>query len=59
MKVEVKGNELVITMPIVKPFKPSKSEKSDMVANSGGIVATNCIIDGRPLHVGVNAFLKR
>ena len=59
MKVEIKGNELVITMPIEKPFVPSKSGKSDTVATSRGVKETGVIIDGRPLFVGVNTFLKK
>ena len=57
MKVEIKGNEVVITLPINNPLTPSKSGKSLMVATSGGIVETPCIYQNKPLKVGLNIFV--
>jgi hypothetical protein len=57
MKVEIKGNEVVITLPINNPLTPSKSGKSRIVATSSGIVATAAIYDGKPVKVGVNCFI--
>jgi NAD(P)H-flavin reductase len=57
MKVEIKGNEVVITLPLNNPLVPSKSGKSLMVASSNGIVATPCVYQNKPLKVGANVFV--
>ena len=57
MKVEIKGNEVVVTLPINNPLVPSKSGKSLIVATSSGIVATPCVYQNKPLKVGVNVFV--
>ena len=59
MKVEVKGNDLVITLSIEKPFEHSKSGKSLTVASSRGITTTATQIEGKALKIGVNAFIER
>lgn len=58
MKVEVTPTDLVITFPLVKPFLPSKSGKSIVVATTRGNQPTEAQIDGRPLIVGLNAYYK-
>ena len=57
VKVEIKGNDLVITMPMGTPTR-SASGKSLVVASSRGNVTTNCMIDGKPVTVGLNAYIK-
>lgn len=57
MKVEIKGTDVVITLPINQPLTPSKSGKSMIVATSSGIVATPCVFNNKPLKVGVNVFV--
>jgi hypothetical protein len=59
MNVEIKGDNLVITVPIRKPLEPSKSGKSLVVATSNGNLATSAVIDGKPVIVGFNAYVKR
>jgi len=59
MKVEIKGTDLVITLPINQPLIPSKSNKSLMVASSNGIVATATAYQDKPLKVGVNVFIDK
>jgi hypothetical protein len=59
MKVSIEGNEVVVRMPINNPLILSKSEKSLMVATSGGIVATPCVYQNKPLKVGVNIFIDK
>jgi hypothetical protein len=59
MKVEIKGNEVIVTLPINNPLVLSKSEKSLMVATSGGIVATPCVYQNKPLKVGINIFIDK
>jgi hypothetical protein len=58
MKAEVKGNELVITIPM-NPPRPSASGKTLVVASSGGNVQTTAEVDGKPIIIGVNAYIRR
>jgi len=57
MKVEIKGNELVITIPMTKPA-PSASGKTLVVASSRGNKATAALVDGKPIIVGLNAYIR-
>ena len=58
MKVEIKNGNLVITMPLQKPT-PSKSGKTLVVASSQGNRTTDVQIDGKPVTVGLNAYISR
>ena len=58
MTVEIKGKNLVITMPIVSPATPSASGKSLVVATSSGNRPTTVVVEGKLLTVGVNAYIK-
>ena len=57
MKVEIKGNELVITIPMTKPT-PSASGKTLVVASSHGNQPTSAQVDGKPVVVGLNAYIR-
>jgi len=56
MKVEAKGNKLVIEMDLEKPTI-SKSGKTLVVASSRGNVKTAATVDGKPITIGVNAYI--
>jgi len=58
MKCELSADKknLVITLPMEKP-RASSSGKTLIVASSGGNQATTVQIDGKPVKVGVNAFI--
>ena len=58
MKVEIKDNNMVITIPMGTPT-PSASGKTLVVASTRGNVITDAMIDGKPVIVGVNAYIKR
>lgn len=58
MKVEIKGNELIITVEMQKPT-PSASGKTLVVASSHGNQITSATIDGKPVVVGLNAYIKK
>lgn len=58
MKAEIKGNELIITLTMTPP-RPSASGKTLVVASTGGNIATAAIVDGKPVIVGVNAYIKK
>jgi len=57
MQVEIKGNELVITIPMQKPA-PSASGKTLVVASSHGNQPTSAQVDGKPVVVGLNAYIR-
>ena len=58
MKVEVQGKNLVITIPLTEPT-PSASGKTLVVASSHGNKETDAKINGKPVIIGLNAYIKR
>lgn len=58
MKAEVKDGNLIITIPLQAPA-PSTSGKTLVVASSHGNTVTTATIDGKPIVVGVNAYIKK
>jgi prefoldin subunit 5 len=57
MKVKIKDNEIIITLPIAK--QPSKSGKTILVASTHGGQASSAIVDGKPVIVSVNAYISK
>lgn len=57
MKAEIKGNQLIITIDLQKP-SPSKSLKTLVVATSHGNQPTTALVDGKPVIIGLNAYVK-
>lgn len=58
MKAEIVGKKLVITLDLQTPT-PSASGKTLVVASSHGNQVTTATIDGKPIVVGVNAYIRR
>lgn len=58
MQVEIKDGKLIITVPVNKPLVRSASGKTLLVASSNGNVATTAVVDGKPVVVGLNAYVK-
>jgi len=56
MKATISDNVLTITIPLNAP-RPSASGKTLTVATSGGNVETDCVVSGRKVKIGVNAFI--
>lgn len=59
MQVTIENKELVIRIPIENPPRPSKTGKTMIVATSSGNVTTSCLVDGKPVVVGLNAYIPR
>jgi hypothetical protein len=57
MKTTIKDNVLHIEIPLHAP-RPSSSGKTLSVASSNGNKPTEATINGKPVIVGVNAYLK-
>ena len=63
MQAEIVGDDvgnqkLVITIPLEKP-KPSATGKNLVVASSRGNQTTTAVVDGQPVVVGFNAYIKK
>ena len=58
MEVKIEDNKLVITIELQKPT-PSASGKTLVVATTHGNMQTQCIIDGKNVVLGLNAYIKK
>jgi hypothetical protein len=57
MKTTIKNNTLHIEIPLHAP-RPSATGKTLTVASSKGNQETEATINGKPVIVGVNAYIK-
>jgi len=57
MKAEIKNNHLIVTIPLQTP-RPSASGKTLVIATSGGNQPTTCLVDNKPVIIGLNAYIK-
>ena len=57
MKAEIVGKNLVITVPLSEPTQ-SASGKTLVVASSHGNKETEAKINGKPVIIGLNAYIK-
>lgn len=60
MKVELDEGkrELVIHVPLLPELRKSPTGKTWVVATTSGNIPSSVIINGKPLSVGVNAFIS-
>jgi len=58
LKVEIKENKLLIEIDLEKPT-PSSSGKTLVVASTHGNIVTGAEVDGKPVIIGLNAYIKR
>jgi len=59
MEVELKANKLIIKIDVYEKPVPSSSGKTLVVASSHGNQVTPVLVDGKPVIVGVNAYIKK
>ena len=57
MTAKIQNGKLIIEIDVQKPT-PSKSGKSLVVASTNGNVTTSTLVDGKPLVIGLNAYIK-
>lgn len=57
MQATIKDNKLTIVIDLQEP-KLSKTGKTYIVASSGGNITTTAKVDGKPVIIGLNAFIK-
>ena len=58
MNVKIKDNKLYIEIDIENPLVPSASGKTMVVASSRGNKETTAMVDGKPVTIGLNAYIK-
>jgi hypothetical protein len=59
MKAKIENGKLIVEIDIETPPRPSASGKTLIVATSGGNQVTACQVDGVPVVIGLNAYIKR
>jgi hypothetical protein len=58
MEARIEGKKLIVTVDLQTPA-PSASGKTLVVASSRGNVATTAVIDGQPIVIGLNAYIRK
>jgi len=58
MEAKIENGKLIIIIDLQEPT-PSASGKTLVVATTHGNVTTDCVIDGKPVVVGLNAYIKK
>ena len=58
MKAEIKGKKLHIEIDLDENRSPRASGKSIVVASTRGNKPTDLMVDGKPLVIAVNAYVK-
>ena len=57
MKVEIKDNKLYIEIDLEEPTR-SASGKTLVVASTGGNTVTTAQVNGKPVTIGLNAYIR-
>jgi outer membrane lipoprotein SlyB len=58
MEVKIEDGKLIIVIELQDPT-PSASGKTLVVATTHGNVKTECVIEGKPVVIGLNAYIKK
>jgi hypothetical protein len=58
MEVKIEDKKLIIVIDLQEPT-PSASGKTLVVATTHGSVKTECVIDGKKVVTGLNAYIKK
>ncbi|MCX6158730.1 MAG: hypothetical protein NTY74_12200 [Ignavibacteriae bacterium] len=58
MDAKIENGKLTIVIDLQEPT-PSASGKTLVVATTHGNVVTECIVDGKPVTIGLNAYIKK
>lgn len=58
MKTEIKDNQLIITIDLQTPTL-SASGKTLVVASTRGNVVTDVLVQGKPVTIGLNAYISK
>ena len=58
MDVKIENGKLTIVIDLQEPT-PSASGKTLVVATTHGNTPTKCLINGKPVVLGLNAYIKK
>ena len=58
METKIEDNFLCIRIPLHAP-RPSATGKTLLVASTGGNVVTTATVNGKPVIVGLNAYVRK
>ncbi len=58
MEVKIEDGKLIIKIELQEPT-PSASGKTLVVATTHGNMTTECVIDGKKVVIGLNAYIKK
>ena len=58
MEAKIENGKLIITIDLQEPT-PSASGKTLVVATTHGNTPTQCIVNGKPVIIGLNAYIKK
>ncbi len=58
LKVEIRDKKLYIEIDLEEPT-PSSSGKTLVVASTHGNTVTDAQVNGKPVTIGLNAYIKR
>jgi hypothetical protein len=58
MEVKIENGKLIIEIDLQEPA-PSASGKNLVVASTRGNVVSDCVIDGKNVVIGLNAYIKK
>ncbi|MBI5731057.1 MAG: hypothetical protein HY963_07965 [Ignavibacteriales bacterium] len=58
MEVKIENGKLIISIDLQEPT-PSASGKTLVVATTHGNVATKCLVEGKNVIIGLNAYIKK
>ena len=57
MEVKIENGKLYITIPTQAPT-PSASGKTLVIASTRGNMQTTAMVNGKPVTIGLNAYIK-
>ncbi|HVM51267.1 MAG TPA: hypothetical protein VMU04_24770 [Candidatus Acidoferrum sp.] len=58
MQVTIKNGIMNIAIPVSETPAPSKTGKTLVVATTHGNVVTSATINGKPVTIGLNAYIR-
>ena len=59
MTAEIKDGMLIVSIPINDPPTPSASGKTLIVASTKGNMPSTVHVNGNPVVIGLNAYIRR
>lgn len=59
MKARIENGVLIVELEINKQPVPSASGKTLVVASTRGNISTDVMVEGKPLTIGLNAYIKK